>query len=82
MNNIFILIIAIYLAVNLYPTIKVVKATGQRNILKVCQFLAIWCIPFLGGLTISLMYMVHPAHGGGPYDVGLTDHSDGGGDSG
>lgn len=58
------------------------KATGQRNILKASQLLAIWFIPFLGGLTISLMYMVHPAHGGWPYKVGLTDHSDGVGDSG
>ena len=79
MNSFFVSIIVIYLAVNIYPTIQVLKYSEQKNTVKLFQFIAIWCIPFLGGLTISLVYMIHPAHGSGPYDVGLTEHSDGDG---
>ena len=79
MNSIHIYIFAIYLVVNLYPTIKTVKTTGHTNKHKLYLLLAIWFISFLGGLTFSLIFMINPAYGGRSYDVGLEDSDDGGG---
>ncbi len=77
MNNIYILIIAAYLAINLYATIKTIKITEHTDAQKIYQLLIIWCIPFLGGLTMSLIQMIRPGYDSGSYDVGAGDYSDG-----
>ena len=44
--------------------------------------LVIWLIPFVGGLIVSLVYMIDPADGRGPYDVGNGYYEHDGSDAG
>ena len=82
MDSVFVLIVAIYLAVNIYATANTVKTSGHTNTRKLYQLLAIWCLPFLGGLTVSLMYMINSTSDGRRYDVGVGagEHGDSGGE--
>lgn len=82
MNDFFVLVVAICLAVNIYATTKTIKTSSHTKLRKIYQLLAIWCIPFLGGLTVSLIYMINPTYDGRHYDIGVGagENGDNGGE--
>ena len=80
MNSVLVFIVAIYLLVNAYATFKTVRTDACSNTRKLYQLLAIWCLPLLGGLVVSLVYLVNPAYGGRYHDVEAGEGGDGGGE--
>ena len=83
MDSVLVLAVAIYLVINIYPTAKTLKVAELDRLQRLFRILTIWLLPFFGGLIISLIYMINPAHDRGPYDVGNGYHSnDGSGDGG
>ena len=83
MDSVLVLTLAIYLVINIYPTVKVLKAAELNRLQRLFRILTIWLLPFFGGLIISLIYMINPAYRRGPYDVGSGYHShDGSGEGG
>ncbi len=83
MDSVLVLIIVIYLVINIYPTIKAFKHIELGKLQRLFRILLVWLVPFIGGLIISIIYAIYPAHSRGPYDVGNGYHSnDGSGDIG
>lgn len=72
--------LAICLAINLFPTVKVLRGSELSSQQKLVRLGVIWLIPLLGGLAMSLFYVIGPVHSLGTYDVGTdyTTYNDGG----
>ena len=82
MDTALVLIAVIYLAINIYPTIKTFRIAELKKLHRLYKISVIWLIPIVGGLIISLIYLINPAYGRGPYDVGSGYHSNDGSDHG
>ncbi len=82
MRAVYTVVAALYLILNIYPTIKTARSTELDVSGKLYTTLAIWLVPFLGGLVFSLLYLIKPSHDRDTYDVGLTESEEGGNDSG
>ena len=73
LGSVLFVIGAIYVAINIYPTVKTLRVPGLGRSQQVFRLSAIWLVPLFGGLTMSLFYVIGQNHGPGPYDVG-NDH--------
>ena len=78
MDSVLVWVIFFYLVINTYPTMKTLNHSELSGLQRLFRILFVWLVPFFGGLIVSLNYVIHPAHRGGPYDVGSGDYSNNG----
>ena len=79
-SQIILTLSLIYLIINAYPTLSVIRNHKFKDRNVFIALMTIWLIPIFGGLLVTLICLVQPKADQGPFDAGNGYHSHGEGE--